>query len=120
MNYLKPILLQIPDITDSGKTILDAAQNVQNGDGSGYTFAVTILSFVLLMAVAAIIALYRGNQKSRDKYMQLAEKSILAFSEVNIKLNNQDRLEQKVENLKDYVTGALSELKNDIRRISNH
>lgn len=116
MNQIEFIFLQIPN---GGNVILDAAQKVGKGDGSGYTFAVLVLSFMLLMALAGIGALYRANQKSKDNYIKLAEKSIQAISEVNLKLDsgNGVELEKKLDNLKDYVVVKLNEFQSELRNV---
>lgn len=114
MNFEK-LFLQIPHTDD----VLDLAQTVQNGDGSGYTFAVTILTFGLILFAGAIVALYRNNNKLKNEYVGLAEKSIKAFSEVNIKLESQDKLERKMGEIKEIVTNKLHEFEKVLYKNNN-
>ena len=61
-------------------TLIDAAANVQPNDYSGYTFAIIVLSFVLIGSFYAIKKLYDKNNDLQTAAVKRAEDTTKALT----------------------------------------
>jgi hypothetical protein len=93
------MLLQAIPITGANQ-LIDSAINVKYGDGSGYTFAILLLSVIVLFLLSAVVILFKNSQTTKDNYISLAEKSIISYSEFSLKIEKQNN---EIEDIKDNV-----------------
>jgi hypothetical protein len=78
--------------------VVEQAAHVTN-DGGGYTFAVFVLSVILVALGAALVALWKENKKWKADYIALASGTAKILTEVNVKLDGQDALKGKIDQM---------------------
>lgn len=59
--------------------ILNSAANVRPGDNSGYTFAIVVLTFVLLICLYALKSIYEKNNNLQNAAVARAETATTAL-----------------------------------------
>lgn len=82
--------------------LLEAAIEVTTPNG-GYIFAVMLLVIIVFALSAAILKLWNTIQSKDTKYSNLAQSTTAMLTEVNMKLDNQDEIKQKIEKVIDLV-----------------
>lgn len=63
------------------QSVLNAASSVQPGDNSGYQFAVSILTFLLILSGIVIKTLYKENNRLQNVAVDKAESATKALVE---------------------------------------
>ncbi len=102
MNLLT-ILLQDPII--GGESLIKSAENVSSG--GGYTFAVSLLMFIMTLLLFVIKSLWGTIKEKEEKYTNLAQSTTTMLTEVNMKLDNQDEIKNKIEKIIDILQTKL-------------
>lgn len=89
-----PLFLQDSPVLDPTK-LLEQAQNVTPESG-GYTFAISVLVVVIFGLLYFVRMLWVTIQKQNDKYDELAQSTTKLLTEVNIKMDNSDKIDTKL------------------------
>lgn len=82
--------------------LLEAASEITTPNG-GYVFAVVLLVVTILGLTAAVLKMWNTIQSKDTKYSNLAQSTTAMLTEVNMKLDNQDEIKQKIEKVIDLV-----------------
>ena len=84
--------------------ILDTASGVTETDG-GYTFAVVLLTATVITLCGVVWRLWVSYESYREEYITLTTSISTILSEVNLKLDQQDKIKSKIEEIhKDILT----------------
>ena len=82
--------------------LLEAATEITTPNG-GYIFAVLLLVLTVFGLTAAVLKMWNTIQSKDTKYSNLAQSTTAMLTEVNMKLDNQDEIKQKIEKVIDLV-----------------
>lgn len=76
--------------------IIDLSSRVSETSG-GYTFAVSLLMFVILILLVVVRSLWKKMTEQDNRYITLAESSTKLITEVNVKLESNTEIKYKLE-----------------------